>query len=385
MPRIAFCFHHSQPSGATLWLKRFLDEDIAPIEAEAIFPADSSVAEHLRSIGIPVHVLGLRERAITEAGAVDAAKLVLNRIGTVSRYREIFRKGRFDAAYVNTSVNIAPMIAARRTGLPFLVHVHEIPTAARAFAAKRMLIRRWADACLFASQEGIRAFGPGAPVGKRWEFSPNGVPMDLATLRERRTELRNAKGFRDGETVVLFAGNLSVSKGVHLLLQAWKDTRKKFPSARLLLAGPHDPAKGHPLIDELLAGTIDSAEALGFRGDLPELMAAADLFVLPSLSEAMPLSIIEAMMIGTPVIASDVGDVGWLLGGERGVVYRKESELAGTLENALAGRSDMARHAQNAREFAMSELTNARQNTQVIAMIRDVVEKRPPGGRHSQG
>ncbi|HNM45662.1 MAG TPA: glycosyltransferase family 4 protein [Candidatus Sumerlaeota bacterium] len=369
MPRVAFCFHHSQPSGATLWLKRLLVGGVAPIEAEAILPAESSVAEELRGAGIAVHVLGLEERAISEAGAVDAARLILNRVGVVSRYREIFRAGKFDVAYINTSVNMAPLIAARRAGVRALVHVHEIPTAARAFAVKRMLIRRWADSCLFASRRAMEVFGPRAPEGRRWEFSPNGVPAGPSALAQKKDELRATMGFARDEKIVLFAGNVSVPKGVHHLLQSWRQVCERIPRARLLLAGPHHAEKSDPIIDDAVAGKIPRVEALGFRNDVAELMAAADLFVLPSLSEAMPLSVIEAMMVCTPVIATDVGDVAWLLGDGRGVVYGNEKELAGILTAALEGGIALEDMANKAQAFALRELTSERQKKQVMEMI----------------
>ncbi|HMZ51963.1 MAG TPA: glycosyltransferase family 4 protein, partial [Candidatus Sumerlaeota bacterium] len=117
------------------------------------------------------------------------------------------------------------------------------------------------------------------------------------------------------------------------------------------------------------AGKIPRVEALGFRNDVAELMAAADLFVLPSLSEAMPLSVIEAMMVCTPVIATDVGDVAWLLGDGRGVVYGNEKELAGILTAALEGGIALEDMANKAQAFALRELTSERQKKQVMEMI----------------
>jgi glycosyltransferase involved in cell wall biosynthesis len=78
---------------------------------------------------------------------------------------------------------------------------------------------------------------------------------------------------------------------------------------RLVLVG--DGSERLPL--EALARELDVADAvqfLGTRSDVPRLLAAADVFLLTSVSEGIPLTLIEAMAAGVPVVATDVGGVG---------------------------------------------------------------------------
>src|SRR5581483_10747293 len=85
---------------------------------------------------------------------------------------------------------------------------------------------------------------------------------------------------------------------------------------------------------------------LGFRSDVPALLAAADVFVLPSLSEGLPLSLLEAMSAGRPVVASDTGDVRTVLeGGRLGVLVEpgNAEQLAAALDRLLSRPAEAAR------------------------------------------
>ena len=81
---------------------------------------------------------------------------------------------------------------------------------------------------------------------------------------------------------------------------------------------------------------------LGLRSDVPEILAAADLFVLPSLSEGLPLALLEAMFAGRPIIASDVGEVAAALeGGSAGVLIPpgNPAALAAAIDELLTNPS----------------------------------------------
>jgi glycosyltransferase involved in cell wall biosynthesis len=94
--------------------------------------------------------------------------------------------------------------------------------------------------------------------------------------------------------------------------------------------------------DHGLAGRV---HLLGLRSDIAALLSAADVFVLPSLSEGLPLALLEAMFAGCPIVASDVGEVGAALAhGEAGMLVPPgdPAALAEALD-ALLGAPDRAR------------------------------------------
>ena len=109
-----------------------------------------------------------------------------------------------------------------------------------------------------------------------------------------------------GAVTALFVGRLVEQKNVPVLLRAMKRLRNTDTKLRLLVAGDGPLRKlCEQMIAELELG--DRVELLGERSDVPALMAATDFVVLPSLREGLSNVILEAMMVGRPVIASAVG------------------------------------------------------------------------------
>jgi len=134
---------------------------------------------------------------------------------------------------------------------------------------------------------------------------PNGVDTSLFHPRSEseREEIRKRYGF-EGK-VVFSAIRIKRLKGVFVLVEAFSRVSKEVPDAKLVIAGG-----GMELPEAVkLAEKLGISEKVNFLGPKPlpevaELMAAADVFVLPSLSEAFGLSVLEAMASGTPVVST---------------------------------------------------------------------------------
>lgn len=119
----------------------------------------------------------------------------------------------------------------------------------------------------------------------------------------------------DGEFFILSASRLVPDKGLFILIEAFRRLAREIPSARLLLAGEG------PLESELkLAAKAlsDSGQLvfLGFRKDVPDLLLGADVFAIPSLSEGLGSTIVEAMFARTAVVGSSVEGIPELIQGE---------------------------------------------------------------------
>lgn len=127
-------------------------------------------------------------------------------------------------------------------------------------------------------------------------FAPAGGPSEIARLR---AEL----GLPAGGPIAVFVGRLEHVKGVDVLVEAWSEVRLRLPRATLLVFGSGSLAQ---IFDE------EGLESTGldYRGPVDNVLPylqAADAFVLPSRSEGLPLALLEAMAVGLPCIASDVG------------------------------------------------------------------------------
>lgn len=153
---------------------------------------------------------------------------------------------------------------------------------------------------------------------------------------------------------LLFVGLLVPRKGVHVLLEAMATAA--LPSeVRLQVAGdgPERPAL-ETLASRL--GLEDRVDFLGFRSDVPRLLAEADAFVLPAVMEQQPLVLIEAMGAGKPVVATDVGGVREMVG-DTGIIVppADPGALAAALRDLVS--SDVGTWGRNARACAEQRFT----------------------------
>ena len=113
---------------------------------------------------------------------------------------------------------------------------------------------------------------------------------------------------RDPATL-LYLGRLVESKGIYLLLDAVAKTCDEFPDLRLLCAGSGDTEKVKAAAEEL--GIAQRVELLGWvEGDAKQaLLESSTIFLLPSFAEGLPMSVLESMAAGLPVIATRVGGI----------------------------------------------------------------------------
>jgi glycosyltransferase involved in cell wall biosynthesis len=115
----------------------------------------------------------------------------------------------------------------------------------------------------------------------------------------------------DGKTVVTYVGRLESVKGADDFAAAVAPLKRQFPELVIRVAGWYKP--GHPLVEEF----SDRIEFLGLRDDVPAVLGASDIFVMPSYSEGLSNAIMEAMASGCAVVASEVGGNRYLV--ENGV------------------------------------------------------------------
>jgi glycosyltransferase involved in cell wall biosynthesis len=127
-------------------------------------------------------------------------------------------------------------------------------------------------------------------------------------------------------------------KGLDVLVMAAAKIVARVPDARFVIVG-EGPERESALLQVRQFGLENNFEFLGHRDDVPALLAEADLFVLPSRSEAFPNAVIEAMAAGLPVVATHVGGIAELVQQERtGVLVPSEDPeaLAGAVLNLMA-------------------------------------------------
>ncbi|HEY3156326.1 MAG TPA: glycosyltransferase [Candidatus Eisenbacteria bacterium] len=137
---------------------------------------------------------------------------------------------------------------------------------------------------------------------------PSGI--DLASLSGPfdRSSARRRLGAGDQDVVALNVSAMAPRKGQNDLLHATALSIRRVPSLRVWIAG-EGPLEEELRGEQRALGLEESVKFLGFRTDVFELLRAADFFCLPSLSEGLGTSILEAMAAGLPVVATRTGGV----------------------------------------------------------------------------
>jgi glycosyltransferase involved in cell wall biosynthesis len=122
----------------------------------------------------------------------------------------------------------------------------------------------------------------------------------------RRRRVRAELGVRQGARVVVTVGRQDFQKGPSDLVRAFNAVADSRPDAELLLVGARGTQSAEVDTGIRRSPHRDRIKVLGHRDDVPDILAAADIFVLPSLYEGFPGAVIEAMALGLPVVASQL-------------------------------------------------------------------------------
>jgi glycosyltransferase involved in cell wall biosynthesis len=224
----------------------------------------------------------------------------------------------------------------------------------------------------------LNALKINAPI----EVIPNGV--DLQPFRQVQQPIpRTQFGFSDQDTVLICVGRVSKEKNVAALLSAFEYIAPAVPSCRLLIVG--DGPERDDLIRQVSEHQL--ADKVHFTGlvaydQLPGYLAAADAFITASVTEVHPLTVIEAMAAGLPVIGIHSPGISDTVEHEcSGLLAKDEDELPDHILRIVrdpAGRRQMAECARR-----MAEVYSIQRNAQAIlthyetlVAQRDAVETR---------
>jgi glycosyltransferase involved in cell wall biosynthesis len=144
-------------------------------------------------------------------------------------------------------------------------------------------------------------------------YIPNGIPLEDVAEKAVGGPSRAQIGVPEKVPLAVQVGVFRTEKNQIGALEAFVEVRRQVPEAQLVFVGD-GPLR--PQV-ERRAEELDAtgwAHFVGMRRDVPGLLALADTMLLPSHGDAMPMTVLEAMTLGVPVVASDVGDVRQVLG-----------------------------------------------------------------------
>ena len=208
---------------------------------------------------------------------------------------------------------------------------------------------------------------------------PNGVP----SVRPERTTLRDELRLGPDDRLVVSVGNLYPVKGHQHLIDAVALLVGRHPTLHLAISGRGEMAEALSARARGL-GLANRVHLLGLRSDVAAILAAADVFALPSLSEGLPLALLEAMFAGCPIVASEVGEVGGALAhGEAGILVEpgQPAALAAALDRLLSDPDRARELGEHAVRRAAAEYDISRMVQRYAGVYEALLGRRRPLAR----
>ncbi|MCX8036651.1 MAG: glycosyltransferase family 4 protein [Candidatus Sumerlaeia bacterium] len=294
----------------------------------------------------------------------------------VAAMRRLLARSRFDVIHTHGSLDSwVVALAHRPRRIPIVRTKHNIFPIADHFA-NRWIWGQVFDRIVCISQA-IFDYCAAKPYIRRERLVLIHSAIDLERysrpVPERVAEWRAR--WSDHSPVVVIVGRLREEKGHTVLFEALGYLRQKYPKILLAVAGDGSLRK---TLERQAAETGLGACVcfLGFRTDVPEILAAADLFVMPSLAEGLGTAAIEASAAGKPIVASRVGGICDVVrDGETGrlVPPGDAVALAQAMDAMLSDRAAAERMGQAARQFAFATFTLDALVKRNIALYREIL------------
>lgn len=274
------------------------------VNLSAVLLNEGRLARELRQLGIPITVVDENQNS-----AIRILTLLIRFLR--EHDVEVVHTHRYKESVLGT-------IAAKLARVPHVIRtVHGLSEPMRGWARMKFRVYETLDAATlrcFADRI-IAVSRRMADTQRDSGYRPmaithihNGIDLHKVRATRSREDVRRELGIGSSALLVGTVGRLSPVKGHAYLLRAARLILQKEPGATFLLVG------SGPLRDELLASAahlrVDGqCLFVGPRTDVYGLIAAMDIFVLPSLGEGIPMALLEAMALGTPVVATAVGGV----------------------------------------------------------------------------
>ncbi len=284
--------------GAEKLMPRFmahLDRDRFAPTVVCLYGGDGPIADEIRALDIPVVDLGMTSKW---------------RLDALWRLYRLLRRER--PVILHTSMfhaNLSGRVLGWLAGVPIIITWRHSPSIG---GALRELLNRWTvrlDDRIVATCELVRQIEierARVPSDKVITIY-NGIDMEefsaspLAAVR-----IQQALNIPADTLLLGSVGRMHRSKDFGNLLTAIVQVRKRIPTVRLLLVGDGE-LRGELETQTQSLGLSSVVTFAGLRDDIPDILAALDVFILPSRWEGLPLVVLEAMAAGLPVVATAVG------------------------------------------------------------------------------
>ncbi|WP_425374305.1 glycosyltransferase [Lichenihabitans psoromatis] len=260
----------------------------------------------------------------------------------------------------------------RAAGIPAVVRTEHLPDMITD-AAQRHLHRdgiALVDRIVCVSEASARSYRDVGVPNDRLAVIRNG--HDPRTATRSRAAVRADLGLSAQLPMLLTAARFTAQKDHATLIEAVPAVLARFPDACFVLAGS-GPLEATIAMQIAAQNLSASVRLLGQRDDIPDLLGAADLLVLPSRFEGLPLTILEAMAAGVPVVATNVGGTDEAaVDGVTGLLVPpgEPARLAAAIQAMLEDPARAARYGRAARKRFQTSFTAARMGADMAQLYQ---------------
>jgi len=303
----------------------------------------------------------------------------------------VIRANGITLVHVDGAMNVVSALAARRAGVPIVWHYNDHPPGPVKWMVEALMARLASR--VIVQGEGLKQ---SRATGNRRLLDKTSVlysAVDTDKLvpeaynAQDRARIRSELNVPPDCVLIGAVGNVNRCKGYTHLLEAAARIKERLPGVRFLIVGrkleTDLPYWEHLQRLAVELGLKENVIFAGFRSDIPDILAALDVFVMPSVLESCPVALLEAMAMKKPVVATDVGAIRELVdSGRTGFVVPPGdgNALAEAILTLLAAPPqqvrDMVEQARKTVEQRFSVDTIAQQQLQVYEDLHQ------PGVRH---
>ena len=374
MKTVLYVFQYEMIGGPhlrVLQIAKQLKRKYRPI---IILPRGGNAADEFKQAGITTYEICL-ERLREPLNLSILLRYIFLFIPTTLDILKIIRREAADIVVVNNSMFFQAPIAARLAGAKLVWHLEETIAPSRIKNILGLIIRALTDKIVVVSKA-VQNF-----------FYKNGIPTSKIAIIHAPVDpcrfnpdispnrIRNELGLSNDIPVIGLIGNINPIKGHRYFLEAASIIRDTYPDAKFLIVGAK--LKNRESYFESLLGYCNKLNLneniifTGGRQDIPEVMAALDILVLSSLTEACPMVVLEAMATGKPVVATRVGGIPEeLVDGKTGILVPPENPqaIADAVLSLLADKEKMQQMGRAGRTRVIKHFTvqSAAQKTDVV-------------------
>lgn len=276
-----------------------------------------------------------------------------------SLYR-LFRKERVDIVHCNGSWQVKGVIAGKLAGAKVVWHLNDTRRIRIIDLFSYLAGKYLCDAFIFAAKRVRDHYLSKKSIARKPHFEIQ-APVNTEVFDPDKVNPEKGLG-QNGYYSVITIGNVNPAKGIEYFVEMAGLLNKKFENLWFCIVGPHFLEQGKYSRKLNIMIKKGGSKNIFFRGwvkDVRPLLKAANIYVCSSVHEASPTSVWEAMAMGKPIVATDVGDVArFIMDGENGFMVppRNSKALADKVEILLRDEKRRRKFSERVRNLAVEHL-----------------------------